>query len=320
MRPVIILAFVTALSAQSLPDIPARADARSATELRAVEVRLLQLAADPAALHHDPFQMALVYSNLGVVYADLGEAIRAESSYLKARTLLEPENANPVYRQLWARTLNNLASMYLETGQYGKAERILALLRPVDLPEGDDKARIRGTEAGLHRVLGHIREAESAYLSLLEYWQRKQNHGEAAVVMNNLGAVALDRGDPRTGAARFREAMELWNRSGVGDHPTSLVAATNYGSALFLIGKKREARDRLHDAMLRAVHWHGPAAPITAQITAMYAAALEANGDKKEARRILAEAKSTASALAPADPAAHTIDVLDLVRTGRGGR
>jgi tetratricopeptide (TPR) repeat protein len=275
-----ILVFVPLLSAQSTSDIPGRADARNAAELHAVENQLLRLAANPGEMQNDPFRMALVHGNLGVVYSDLGDVLRAESSYLKARTLLESAGNTPPTRSLWARTLNNLASMYIETGQYGKAERLVAILRTADPPEEDDRARIRGTEAGLRRVLGRTREAEAAYFDLLRYWEGKKNYHEAAIVMNNLGAVAMDLRDTRAAAQRFRQSLDFWRRALGNEHPASLVAVANYGAALLLTGQKAKARDLLREAVSRATEWHGSGAPITGQVTAMYAAAVEETGDK----------------------------------------
>jgi tetratricopeptide (TPR) repeat protein len=305
MRAAIILAFTALLSAQSPKMVPGRADARSAAELLAVEKQLLGLVENPAAAQQDPFRTALVHGNLGGIYSDLGDAQRAERSYLKARSVLEGANRTPEIRTLWARTLNNLASMYLETGQYGKAERVIDLLRTAEVTDEEDRVRIKGTEAGLHRVLGRSREAEEAYLALLRYWEAKNNFREAAIIMNNLGAVSMDRHDPRTAASRFRQSIDLWRRaSGGADLPPSLVAVANYGAALLVTGNKKQARDLLREAMYRAIEWHGNGAPATVQITAMYAAALEATGEKKEARRILAEVKGTSAAFAPTD---HTV-------------
>jgi hypothetical protein len=52
---------------------------------------------------------------------------------------------------------------------------------------------------------------------------------------------------------------------------------------------------------------------VTAQITNRYAAALEASGDKKQAKQIRAEAKEKIAVFAATDRAAHTVDVLDLL-------
>jgi tetratricopeptide (TPR) repeat protein len=290
--------------------IPAAGEHQGAGEVRAVAQQLVDLLASRAA-ELSPLETAMANSNLGVIYQDLGDSIRAEHAYLRARAILEPENSRAEYRTLWARTLNNLASMYVETGQYGKAERLVATVEKSEALDQDDAARLRGTMAGLHRVRGRLREAEEGYLSLLAWWEKKGNHREGAIVMNNLGVLSFDRNDPRTAAARFREAVELWRRTGNGEHPASMIATANYGSSLLATGKAREAVELLGKAVSMARHWHGDAAPVTAQITTLWAHALEANGEKTHARKIRTELKNVRS-FVPVNPGQHTVDILDL--------
>jgi tetratricopeptide (TPR) repeat protein len=313
MRPAIYLAFVISLPAQRPEvNIPAAGETHDAGELPAIERKLIQLLADPTA-HLDTYQTAMANSNLGVIYQDLGDAVRAERAYLKARDILEPGIDNAGHRVLWARTLINLASMYIETGQYGKAERLVKVLRKTDGLEPDDVARFRGTVASLHRVRGRLRESEDEYLSLLTYWEQKGSYRDAAVVMNNLGVLSFDRNDPRTAAKRFRQAVDLWRRTGTAEHPASMIAVANCGTALLATGEPREAVEMLGKAAALARRWHGEAAPVTTHITSMYARALDANGEKKQARRIRTELKNVKS-LVPVNPGRHSVDILDLAR------
>jgi tetratricopeptide (TPR) repeat protein len=312
MRFAIYVLFAALIPAQTLTETPAPADLHKVDDLRSLERQLLELLADADALKNDPLRNAMANSNLGVIYQDLGEHRKSERYYIRARALLESQQSSPEQQTLWARTVSNLASLYVEMGQTGKAERLLDALRKANLPEGDDTARMRGTVAGLYLVRGRARQAEELYLSLLKYWEQKPNYRDAAVVLNNLGVLAFQRNDPRTAVGRFRQAVEYWRRAASEDHPSSITARANYGSALLATGDRTQALEVLKTALTQAKAWHGDTAAITGQITALYAEALEASGEKKEARRKREEAKSIVSALAASDPAAHTVDILDL--------
>jgi hypothetical protein len=78
------------------------------------------------------------------------------------------------------------------------------------------------------------------------------------------------------------------------------------------IGERKSALQVLGTAAAHARQWHGAAAPITAQIALLYAAALEASGDRKHARTLRQEAGAITSS--SPKPAAHTVDILDLGR------
>src|SRR5690349_83469 len=63
-----------------------------------------------------PPWLARAYTDLGVICHEQGRTKEAEGWHLKARPLVEPKSI------LHFQVLNNLASVYFETGQSGKGE------------------------------------------------------------------------------------------------------------------------------------------------------------------------------------------------------
>ena len=283
----------------------------NAGDIQAAQRELLTLVSRSDAA---PYTLATAWSNLGVIYQDMAKAAESERAYVKARTLLENNPVPPEGRDLWLRTVNNLASMYLETGQPGKAERIIETLARQQVPDGDDGARIKGTIASMHMVRERHREAEEMFLALLKYWDKRGMAKESAVILNNLGVLALRRDDWRTAVARLKRSLECWKEALGTDHPTALTASANYGYALLMNGQRGAAEEVLERTYAVAKSSHEDATPLITHIAALYSVALDANGRKKEARRMKDESERMSSAWGPTDPARHTVDIRDLKR------
>ena len=282
-------------------------------DLRGAETELSALLSRPEAATSGCIANATAYSNLATVYQDMGRALDAERMYEKARDLLSPHLTDPVSRVLWFRTTGNLAAMYMETDQTGKAERLVKILSTFDMPKGEDTARFRGTQASLLMVRGREREAEEQFKTLLEYWREQKNYKECAVVLNNLGVLAIRRGDWRLSAERLHDSLWLWKRAMGAEHPAVLTASANYGYVLMQSGLKQEAAEFLEAALAAARKVHGEATPITAHLAELCSQAMRSTGRTKEAKSLKAEAERMSSALA-AQPGKHVVDVLDLVK------
>jgi tetratricopeptide (TPR) repeat protein len=316
MRTVIyavLIAIMPAAAAERHADIVRAEQLYAAGDLYGAERLLREILSNPEAAARDP-RVAFLHSDLGVIYQDLGRTADAERSYLKARALLEHHRGTPDGEMLWIRSLNNLVSLYLETGRYGPGERIVQELAKLRLPDGPDATRILGNIAGVHMVRGRHKEAETLFQEVYERQMKTGNILEAAVALNNLGTLAMERKDRATAVSRLARAMDLWKEGGVNDHPVYLPTFTNYGYALLEAGDGERAADVLGQALALAKRWHGDRSPVTAQVGMHYAAALSATGRKREAKEIKADAARARSAFAASDPARHTVDVLDFGR------
>lgn len=109
------------------------------------------------ALDPPPTARAAILQNLGLIYHELGKYQQAETCFRQA---LDAWKRAPAPDELKTfRTLNNLATHYIETGQYGKAERL-------------------GLEAYVPRIRG-----------------RGDSARDLAWLFGNLGVLSQSRGD-----------------------------------------------------------------------------------------------------------------------------
>lgn len=275
---------------------------------------LTTLMRSPEAANYTDVQAATAYSNLATVYQDMGRIMDAERAYQRARDLLAERVNDPVCLVLWFRTSNNLASMYMETEQIGKAQRLVDTLVKTELPYGEDVVRFRGSQASLLMVRGRDRDAEKLFNELLEYWQQTKNAKESAVLLNNLGVLAIRRSDWSTAAQRMSQSLDLMEQAVGKEHPAVLTTRANYGYVLLMAGRKQEAAVVLESAFATARRLQGDSTPVKAQLALLYSQALEATGRREEAKSLKAEARRMSSALTATDPTRHTVDILDLSR------
>lgn len=314
MRVAIFIVFAILCRGQAEEVIERAQALANSGNLREAEQELIGLLSRPEAAAYDVVVTATAYADLATVYHDMGRVMQAEHAYEKARSLLGEHSTDAMRRILWFRITSNLASMYMESGQTGKAERLVEVLLKRDVPEGEDAGRFKGTQASLLMVRGRHKDAEKLFLSLLEHWRQHGNAKEMAVVLNNLGVLAIRRGDPRTAAVKLGQSLEMWNKAVGANHPAVLSASANYGYALLLAGRKEQAAALIEKSLAVARTVHGEGTPITAHLATLWAEALRATGRGKEASRAKAEAERMSSALSASDPSRHTVDVLDLVR------
>lgn len=286
----------------------------TAGKLAEAAQELTNLIRSPEAVNYTDVQSATAYSNLATVYQDTGRIMDAERAYQRARDLLADQVSDPVCLVLWFRTSNNLASMYMETEQIGKAQRLVDTLLKTEIPYGEDVVRFRGTQASLLMVRGRDRDAEELFKELLEYWQRTRNAKESAVLLNNLGVLAIRRGDWGSAARYLSQSVDLWKQAVGEEHPAVLTSLANYGYVLLMGGRKQQAAEVLESAFTTARRLQGQSTPVIAQLALLYSQALEVTGRREEAKSLKAEARRMSSALTATDPARHTVDILDLSR------
>lgn len=284
-----------------------------AGDIRGAENALMPVVSSPDLIRKYPEEIALARGNLGALYQDLSRPAEAERQYVKADALLRGKST-PLSEILRSRISLNLASLFLETGQHGKAERIISELSKRNIEDKNDAARLRGTIGSLHMVRGRYEEARREFLAALEWWNSQNDSMNAAVVLNNLGVLAMEQGDTKVAEAHLSEGVRLWQTMADPDSPASLRGMANYGAALVFNGKGAAAKDILERALGIAKRWHGENTLVTAQVAMLYSAALDTTGSKKEAKRLRTETQRIGAALAAIDPAVHTADILDLAR------
>jgi Tfp pilus assembly protein PilF len=261
----------------------------------------------------DRMDQGLAYSDLGVIYRETGRTSQAEAALLKARTLLtDCKDIDVDADRAWLRTSMNLASMYMETGQYGQAERMVKELVSAPVSKEEDRQRLQALVANVHMIRGRLAEAERMFVAAADWFMAAHELEEAASAFNNLGVIAMERGDVSASVAFLKRALDASTEGFGEDHPARIPVMANYGGALHAMGRHAEGVKWIEQALAMAKRWHGSDGRLTLQVAALCSQALEANGRKKEARQIRTDIERMSSALAARDPAVQTIDVLDL--------
>jgi tetratricopeptide (TPR) repeat protein len=115
--------------------------------------------------------------------------------------------------------LDNLGSVYFETGRYREAEsvRLKALnLRIAKFgPDHPGVARIIQNLATQRYTQGRVEEAAELYRRALAIWRVSglEDTAECATVFNGLGLIYADAGDLDKAVIHVRRALDIWVRS-----------------------------------------------------------------------------------------------------------
>jgi tetratricopeptide (TPR) repeat protein len=221
--------------------------------------------------------MAEAYFSLAEVYRRSGNLGRAEVYYERSLRISETLNQD---RQL-AMTLSLLAAMYVVDGRYAQAEGLLRrAVTSLQLAAGHDSPEAAVAMVSLGSAVGaqqRYAEAIQLQLSGVDILERALGNEDVAV------AKALhDLAETYRGAARFDDAEPLYRRS------------------LDIIRKKL-----------------GPEHPDVTTCLLHYGLLLKAKGRKREAGKLLKEARQRMDG--EEDPSRFVVDVRDLPRSQARG-
>jgi tetratricopeptide (TPR) repeat protein len=261
---------------------------------------------------------ALLLNQLASVQQDLGEYLDAERSYLRAlNSTTEPEDTP---EQLII--LQNLATLYLDTAQYSKGERVRDQLEKLEPESLKDHPAEAGSLLNVIGSLEHARnrndEAERYYFRSLQLLH--QGGGpwviDAATVEANLGFVRLEDRQYPSAAALLRQAIhEIEIISGSGD-PALIRPLINLASCENVSGHANEAEALARRAVELSVKIYGEGHPVTATAMLEQATALRSLRHKKLARDLEKRAKAWLRSNANENLAGYTVDVRSLTSAG----
>jgi tetratricopeptide (TPR) repeat protein len=130
---------------------------------------------------------------------DRGRWLEAEKLYQRALRSLEEEGESSGLDLL--RALNNLATLYVETAQYGKADQVCRraqlLWGNASLPRGAEFAMLLGNIASIRVAQRKNMEAQSLLLQALDILENAAlpDYGKIAAALNNLAVVSTKIGE-----------------------------------------------------------------------------------------------------------------------------
>jgi tetratricopeptide (TPR) repeat protein len=238
---------------------------------------------------------AHVLDATGEFYDDIGKFAEAQSCLEKSlaiwRGLLGPEHF------AIARVVNRLAAVYLETGQWRKAEHLdLELwIRRVEQkePASQDLLQLIEHLAELDSLRGELSESHRLYRQVIDLTTSSGNAGSAerAVALNNLGLSCLSARDYDNAIRFLGAALQIWEAlRGPEDSNTALTGHA-LAVAYQATGRTEEAEPLLKRALSIAERSFGPDSLRTAAILQTYARLLRQQNRKSEAAKMEARAR-----------------------------
>jgi tetratricopeptide (TPR) repeat protein len=197
------------------------------------------------ALGPDHPDVATVYHNLGGLEHAAGNWLRGEPFARKA-VRIRTRALGPRHPDV-AADLTALAALLDRQKKYREAERLyrraLAIVERTLGPDDHAVAVNLNNLAAVYQARGKRKAAEQMYRRALEIDVAAlgADHPKVGFSLNNL-AVLLKDTRPGEAAPLFRRALAIFRRSLGPTHPNVGVCLENYGDALNLLGRRKEAR------------------------------------------------------------------------------
>lgn len=270
----------------------------------------------------DESRKAVVLNNLGSTYHFLNRFEQAEQCYRRA---MEIEG------RLWGsvedrpiKSALNLAALYIETGEYAKAER----LKLGALAAGQSAGRRRHRDfARLLMLSAHMEQRQGENLAARRHVEEalgifEQVAGEGAEVVDALNSLCVLYGE--TGRAddalAFCERGLKMAESGRGIEPAVEASLlVNAGTFQFRVSGRERAEPYYARAMTLAEGALGSGHPLFAQMLFAYADFLESTSRKPQARQCRRRAEQIVRTFSLGESNRQTVDFSTLIGKSRGG-
>lgn len=263
------------------------------------------------ALAEAPGSAALL-DELGSVEQDLGEDLEAERYYLRALSASAQSDPERLIAS------NNLGTLYLETRQYAKADRVCEQLERVSFfileREPAVEAGILGVIGGLEQARKRNGVAESYFERSLQLFQKAYGPASigGATMKNNLGGLRLEARRYQAASDLFRQAIrEIEVVSGPGS-PTLIRPLTNLARSENMSGHANRAEPVARRAVELSLTTFGEGHPVTAIAALEQATALRRLGRKQLAHDLEKRAKAGLRSSWNSNLSGYTVDVRDI--------
>ena len=233
-------------------------------------------------------------NELATLLIEMGRYRDAETEYRVA--MRNVEAADGKESMGYAVVLGNLASLYTEQNQVGRAEPLLRQALGIeDRLAAPDDIRPAVGRNGLAQILLRRRrysEAEALLNEAVAFFERHGGHREqAAISYNNLGVSRQMQGKCDEAAVYYERALAALEAEYGPDHPFLLRPIGNLAYSYGKCGKPEKAEPLYRRAMGIGESRLEPDNPVFAAVTESYAEFLRAKGDKAAAKRLEARAR-----------------------------
>ncbi|HBY63298.1 MAG TPA: hypothetical protein DEH78_26040 [Solibacterales bacterium] len=258
-----------------------------------------------------PALAAVSENNLGSHYHEWERYGDAEKHYRRALALWATVPAAPRGR---LRTLNNLASLYLATGQPARAAQLLP--SPEDSTAATpEAAALLSNLAACEYARHHYREARAHYARSLAMVERLGLPVEAAIARLNLALVAFAAGRRAAAEAEALASLEFLQANLGEAHP--LTGQAHLSVAMVLEPNPMQAEPHLRAALAIAERTLGPESPAAARALTAYAEMLKRAKRKSEAKTMERRAAEIRRQFDRYGLTRHTVDWAELTARAR---
>ncbi len=190
-------------------------------------------------------QQAILLSNIGSIYAELGDKQKAmlcyEQALLIVRQLGDAEGESSL--------LNSIASVHLDLGEPQRAIEYSQQALPLAKQASD-----RMGEAGILSLLGQVYSTRGEKQQALEQWQQSLllqqqigNSAGEAIALNNIGGLYYELGEYNRTLEYCQQALALLKEAG--DLPNQADALNTIGLVYTTQNKYNEAAEYFEQAL-----------------------------------------------------------------------
>ncbi len=228
--------------------------------------------------------------------------------------------------RLWKRTrgvddpllvssLLNLSALYLETGQYGKAEHLglssLAERLGAAKPFTPEAAKLAVALGTLACVRGRYSESENYYREAMTIWDKiSPNTQETVQTLNDMGVLYRRMGRNSDALRCYERALRIAGAVLRAAHPERIRLLANIGGLYFEM-QAAKSEPFFREALAIGEGALGPDHPLLGQIMLNYSVVLQRTKRKAEAGELRKRAERI---LRSGDTTRYTVDVSDLMQ------
>jgi tetratricopeptide (TPR) repeat protein len=240
----------------------------------------------------DDERRAYTWNALAKTQDVLGNYADAEVGYRRA--LRTAEQSRGKSSQVYTLVLANLATLYAETGQYRRGERIarevLALVSGMNPPNELQLAMARSCLATIIDLAGkHDEAAGLTYLSLPVLERYPDAWTQTIGTLNTMGVALFAARQYAESERSFLRALTIAELHGGSEHPLLTRILSNLATIELRDGRREEAPEKLRRALGIAKTHLGVGHPMYGMLLAQYAGYLREAGEKSQAKALEAQ-------------------------------
>lgn len=259
----------------------------------------------------DEIRAGVILQNVGRLFERKGQLRDAERTYLKAVSSFA--GAGVADKRLVIRAYAGLSDVYIQTGQYSKAETLIRHLLK-DSPAGADSDR-----ASLMGSLGVILAHRQKHAEAEQVLQQTAAFGAGdhstemqevrAVAIANLAGIQMRDGRTAEALSSYRVALAMMDGLPNASPATLVVTIADYANVLETMDDRQAANDLYARALRIAQLRLGPAHPILGGLLQQYSLVLRRSGKKAEARTFANVARRIRDTSGRENLTGHTIPI-----------